>query len=212
MAKEKNIHLIERLSALYGDHASFKGWYISLEPWNFGNDVTRINILNDFLKTLTARCKAADKKKGKTRQVAFSIFFNQKLASANDMSMIYGDGVLKNSGVDIVMFQDSLIINGWSPEYVPILKQYFEAGRSASQRNNMEFWAVVENFEPNHHSTGIERLAAQLTAEAAYPSKLVTFDYYHYMNPVASDAPLAPQVERQKLYADYQQTFIKPKR
>jgi len=33
-AKEKNSKLIERLSALYGDHPSFKGWYISLEPWN----------------------------------------------------------------------------------------------------------------------------------------------------------------------------------
>jgi hypothetical protein len=211
MAKEKNANLIERLSALYGNHPSFKGWYISLEPWNFGNDVTRINILNDFLKTVTSSCKGADKKNGKTRQVAFSIFFNQSLASASDMSMIYGDGVLKNSGVDILMLQDSIIINGWSPDYVPVLKQYFEAGRLASQRNNMQFWAVVENFEPSHHSTGMERLAAQLSAEAEYPSKLVTFDYYHYMNPVASDVPLAPQEERQKLYADYKQRFIKPK-
>jgi hypothetical protein len=190
---------------------SFKGWYISLEPWNFVGDSTRAKILNEFLTSVTATCKEMDKKRGKNKPIALSIFFNKNLTSADDVVAIYGDEVLKKSGVDILLLQDSLAVNGWSEDYVPVMQKYFAAFKTVSERNNMKFWVLAENFEPEHHATSIERLTAQLTAEEAYTSTFVTFDYYHYMNPLVSNIPLAPLSERQKLYNDYKNKFVEPK-
>jgi hypothetical protein len=206
-AKKKNIELVKRISALYGDHPSFKGWYITLEPWNFV-DPGKAVILNDFIKAVSAECRKEDKKRNKKRQIAIAAYFNMNLASPEETEKIYSEKVLKNAGIDILLLQDSIAVNGWNEDKNPVLSKYFEKFRAAANKNGAQFWALVENFEPGHRATTIERIKEQFRAEKDYASTFITFEYYHYMNPLVSGIPLAPQNDRLRLYNEYKRDFV----
>jgi hypothetical protein len=66
-----------------------------------------------------------------------------------------------------------------------------------------QFWASVESFQCDQMPTSFERLAAQLRCAKKYAEMIVTFDCYHYLNPLGfSHDPVHKAVE-EKLYAAY---------
>jgi hypothetical protein len=160
--------------------------------------------------------------------VAISPYFNREyqndpdLASPNDVWSMYGT-ILAGAGIDVVMVQDSYAVKGFDARFVDA---FAGAARGAGSR----FWMNVENFAGGCPAD-VARLSRQIELAAAHgPDRLVTFDFFHYMNPVVPDccphgnnesqpcedvtaAPCldrygfpvveAPKRSRQRLYDDY---------
>lgn len=210
-AAAKDIDLAGRLWKLYGSgHSSFQGWYISHELWNIKADAEKQRVSHNFLKTVTQKLKETK------NDIAMSAYFHieenvnePEYSSPQEVTDIYRDSIFKDSGINILMLQDSLIVNTWSEDKLPKLKEYFKAYSDACRPNNIKMWALVENFENDKHPAKIERIKKQFRAEKDFSDTFVTFEYYHYMNKTTPDPiPLSPLKERRVLYNDYKRDFV----
>jgi hypothetical protein len=194
VAAEKNRELARKLWPLYRRHESFKGWYVPNEPWNIpskamAGDKLKTKLVRDFFKSISEFCKK-DLRSGK--KVAAAAYFEPKIeahtTTPEDTAESY-KVILDGSGLDILMLQDGVGVRGWDQ-----LKEFFRAYRAAVEHVNdkrphsqkLLFWSDLENFA-GQAVADVGRIRRQLNEEREFVSKFVTFDYYHYMNPVVPD-------------------------
>jgi hypothetical protein len=202
-----NKQIAQEVWPLYREHASFVGWYIPQEIWNIperaytGNKPTT-ELLNRFFREITQYCKIT---LASNKEVAISPFFSTAKAQWNtekpsDITPNYIK-ILDNSGIDILMLQDRVGVNGLDKK----LDVYFQAFRDAvdsinGKRNQpaIQFWVNLENFEGDQPAK-IERIKKQFCLERRFnPSKFVTFDFYHFMNPEVPDCCTGSQTFPEK--------------
>jgi hypothetical protein len=107
---------------LYHNHASFKGWYIAYELWNFPfGDHTpasqaKAQSFKDFLATVAGKCRELNARKevdgqARDRSVAVSAFFNpwfdEGMAGPQVTRELF-TSLLVDSGIDTLILQDSV--------------------------------------------------------------------------------------------------------
>ena len=225
----------------HATHQSFSGWYISLEPWNIGADTDsvlwrKIRLLNGFYRAVTGgfrRLEAGGKAERKL--VAVSAYFNpddqpEWLSPASSVPSVFA-GILRHSGVDVLMVQDGAglryPLRGQSEavkrQFARQVREYFTSFAEACRRTEppVEMWALLEVFEfdsstDTYRSAPFERLERQMEmVSSAVPGiRFALFDFYHYMNPVTHDTGsgqdtlnAAHNEERQRLYQHYNAAF-----
>jgi hypothetical protein len=182
---------------------SFTGWYIPNELWNLNLSGGRDCCLNEFLSRTTAFLRqelarndtAELKAVAASKQVAISPYFNREhrgrddLCSPDQVRSGYTT-ILRGAGINIVMVQDSYAVMGYDAEFAA-------AFAVAARDSGADFWVNVENFAGGCPAP-FERLALQIEqASRLQPKQIVTFDFFHFMNPVLRDCcpqPGAPQV------------------
>lgn len=191
--------LAETLWTRYGRHASLAGWYIPPEVAFWGLPDEFAADLRWFHGEIGRRCKAASGGK----PVAIAPYWYEKATPegmANDLRRI-----LPEQGLDIVMLQDGVGAKGWDePDRVT---PFYAAARKVCDAAGIDLWADLECFAPASNTDDanrprgfvpapIERIAAQLAAEQPHVSRVVTFDFFHYMSPYRGQ----PQ---ERLYREY---------
>ena len=214
---------IDLIGRRYGDHPAFHAWYIPHEIYvaegPLGDYVHRL------FPALVQRCRAATPGK----PVTLSPFF------ILDQDRVFGDfryvapaeyrdywtRLIKSSGIDIIMMQDS----GEHFSYVTNEQRrpFFAAMRAACQAAGARFWANVEVAEavcPSieeyarlygriHHTQAkglpwravpMDRLAGKLRLAAEYAERIVSWGYFQYGRPT-----LGP--EASEWYERYRQYY-----
>lgn len=171
----------------YGD--TFYGWHIPLESWMSNYDETITANLNKYYKELTAGLKSILPKK-----VLISPFINGSNDTSSDPNLRrampeeagkkYAE-ILRDTGIDFLALQDGVGM-GYISVSDPDLPQYFAALCDACKANNIALWANVESFNwirasQQGTATDIGRFTQQLDV-AQRASRIVTFDFFHYMN------------------------------
>jgi hypothetical protein len=170
------------------------------------------------------------------KEVAMSPYFVPKwrdeqnwLSTADEVLDIYFR-TLHETGISVLMLQDGVgarTMRGneadnakWKdlPTYLREVTKYTEAFRQVCSDLNevgpgkVDFWANLESFEPGWVSTNVQRLESQFQAQPRGVSKFVTFDFYHYLNPVVPDGYASGSLAgRKTLYCDYLNRFLKKK-
>lgn len=148
------------------------------------------------------------------------------LSSADEVRDIYFR-MLSGTGINILMLQDGVGARAtrgsvqdnakWQDlsAYLTEVVNYSAAFRSAAADLNetgsdkIEFWANLESFEPGSLPTDVQRLIRQFQAQPSGVSRFVTFDVYHYLNPVIPDGyGNGSLAQRKKLYCDYLQLVL----
>jgi hypothetical protein len=178
---------------LFREFRSFAGWYIPNELWNLNLSGGKSGLLHRFLLRTTkylredlARAESAMwRARAAEKQMAVSPYFNREyrgngeLASPAEVRREYST-ILNGAGIDIVMVQDSYAVSGYDDAFV-------DAFGDAARAAKAQFWVNVENFAGGCPAP-FARLTRQLElAKAHRPDKLVTFDFFHFMNPVVQD-------------------------
>lgn len=199
---------------LYKKHPAFAGWYIPLEVWNIDDqslegDVPASKLLNSFYSQVSKYCKIEIAKNekddslkvaAKAKKIAISPFFNitdtsMSTKTAEEITPIYVK-ILTSSGIDLLIPQDSVVINGIDDRSAAYLLSFHNAvdivNKNKSDRNSpIDFWINIESFDTSANPVvpaSIARIKKQFCiARKANPGSYVTFDYYHYMNPDVSD-------------------------
>lgn len=164
----------------YVQHASFGGWYLPIEPWNFKErDGETKRLARRYLAPLAAACKeVADK------PVGFSCYFNPAAhyAEPAEMAAVYGE-LISESKIDILMLQDGA---GEEAREEEECRGYMAACREAC-RGKAQFWAILECFTNEGGGVRVPRdvalLPSQFAAGRGIVDQFVTFDFFHYMNP-----------------------------
>lgn len=188
---------------------SFKGWYLPQEMWNQAYTEDQIRDFRRFFGAVSKRCKELSG----GLPVTVSPFFNPKMLGAEAFAETYGRFLRKGqetAGIDIVMLQDSV-----GAKAIPfndistVVGEYYRAMRGKLDELGIKFWANVESFgcEPRR-PTEIMRLTRQLETargHVAAGEKIVTFDFYHYMNPFGYDHVIDESyvAAERSLYCEY---------
>jgi hypothetical protein len=170
------------------------------------------------------------------KEVAMSPYFVPKwrddqnwLSTADEVQDIYFR-TLHETGLNILMLQDGVgarTLRGneqdnakWKdlPTYLREVTKYTDAFHqvcndlSETGPGKVAFWANLESFEPGWISTNVQRLESQFQAQPPGVSKFVTFDFYHYLNPVVPDGyGNGSLAGRKTLYCGYLDRFMKKK-
>ena len=185
----------------YGHYPSFAGWYIPQEMWDAQYSKTQADQLNRFLHTVSSHCHHISGNK----LVSIAPFFSHN-ATTRQITTNYTT-ILKNSGVDVLMLQDGVGARNWHDDVAGNVVPTFKAFRRACLKTGTTLWSDMESFQTTARPTdgmvpaSVGRIAQQLTAEAPYVSKFVTFDFFHYMSPYRGAAQSA-------LYHAYLHTFV----
>ena len=209
---------IDRLGGLFGKHPAFAAWYVPHEIYISWGEFHQY--IEQLYAALVKRCKAAADK-----PVTVSPFF------ILDKDKVFGDfrytepddyrrywaKLIKTSGFDIVMLQDS----GEHFSYVTnqMRRPFLEAMFNACKASGAKFWGNVETAEyvcPSkeefvrrygriHHAAAkglpwravpIDRLREKLDLAAEFCDDIVTWGYREYCRPALGDAA-------KKWHADY---------
>lgn len=220
LAKELSIctNHIKAIGGHYGGHPAFYAWYLSQEIYMcWGGEADYINHL---YPELVKQCKQSA-----NLPVMVSPFFildRQKIFgdfrfNDPDEYRDYWKGLLKRSGIDIVLLQDS----GEHFSYVTIEQRqpFFEAMAQACQQSGAKLWGNVEVAEmlcdsPDEYArkygrvhpskasglpwraVPMDRLKEKLDLAAQYSDRIVSWGYQEYCRPQLS--PVAA-----KWYQDY---------
>jgi hypothetical protein len=194
---------------------SFKGWYLPQEMWNEAYTDDQLKGFRSFFAAVSASCK----KLSGGLPVAVSPFFNPKILSAEAFAETYGRFLKsghETAGIDIVMLQDSVGAKEIAYDDIPaVAGGYYGAMRRKLDALGLRFWGNVESFvgERPGRPTEIGQLERQIETASAHVSpaeKLVTFDFYHYMNPfgyVHENDPAHVAAER-LLYCEYLKKYV----
>ncbi len=196
---------IDKIGALFGQHPAFFGWYIPHEIYMAWGDFAEY--IDQLYSALVKRCKAAADKPVTVspffildRDETFGTFRYNEPDEYRD----FWEKLLKRSGIDILMLQDS----GEHFSYVTntMRHPFYEAMLAACQESGATLWGNVECAEfvcesPEkyvelygkvHHVTvknapwravPIGRMEEKLTLAAEYCERIVTWGYQQYGMP-----------------------------
>lgn len=197
---ERSFRAMEELTALYGHHESFYGWYFPDETCiilKFSKDFVK------YVNLCSARCRelTPDKK-------TLIAPFGTNLALTNKSYV----NSLMNLDVDFIAYQDEVGVRktpvGRTEKiYERLRKAHDKAGRS-------ELWADIElfRFEGAVYNSALlpadfERVKRQLENVAPYVDKILCYQYPGLMNP-SDSACFAGHEKSAELYEEYRK-YIK---
>ena len=178
---DRSFRAMEELTALYGHHKSFYGWYFPDETCII------LNFSKDFMKYVnlcSARCHelTPDKK-------TLIAPYGTNLVFANH----YFIRSLSELDVDFIAYQDEV---GVKKTKVDRTKRLFERLRKAHDKaGRSELWADIElfDFEGMVYNSALipadfERVKKQIENVAPYVDKILGYQYLGLMNPADSSA------------------------
>lgn len=188
-------------------HASFAGWYLPYESWTANYQPAEVDRLRSFFQSIHASCQAVSG----DMPLAISPFISASRPSPCRVETLYRQ-LLDQSGIDIVLLQDSVGAQQWETDIPQRAGPYFQAFQNACQSTGVKLWANLESFRITDSVFGpcdATRLRKQFDAAGLYVEDFVTFDFVHYMNPVAflSSWDQSRRTQMQQLYADYKAAF-----
>lgn len=182
-ATKRSLEILEIIKGhpTYIRHASFRGWYLPVEPWNYretGQETKRIQ--DHYLAPLSRACKAVDDK-----PVAVSCYFNPVgFAAPAEMRDAYKE-LLNGSGVDILLPQDGV---GERANSTAACRDFFKALKEACDARGVRMWAVLECFNRVTKDVRVpcdpKRLISQFENAHGVAESFVAYDFFHYMNPI----------------------------
>lgn len=190
-----------------GRHNSFAGWYIPYEPWTANYRPVEVERLRSFFQTVHASCQLVS---GDV-PLAISPFISSSRPPPCQVEHLYRQ-LLDQSGIDILMLQDSVGAQQWESNIVQRVAPCFQAIQNACNSTGVKFWANLESFKISNGAYGpcdVVRLRKQLDATAPFVEEFVTFDFLHYMNPVAflSGWDQTRRAQMRQLFSDYKAGF-----
>lgn len=171
--------IADDLYAKYGTHTSLAGWYLPFEVdnWNFTSTTTWSNMASFYttianhLHTLTP-----------SLPVIISPFYNTAGGQTSSQWTTMWTSILGSAPIDVIALQDGIgaghATNGQLATWFSATKSAITAGRPATQ-----LWADAETFNPDFTPMAISGVVADITAEAPYVSKTLSFSYDHYDSP-----------------------------
>ncbi len=185
----RNIDVINELWDLYEEHSCFEGWYIPQEISDYPlskieNYVAYIDTIADYSHWLSS-----------SKLVLIAPFFAMH-QSASDFE-IWWRNILDSCSIDVLMLQDGVGCDRCTlSTNVP---EYFYAMKKACDSTGTIFWTDLEIFTPD--SLGwkpgdMNRIAEQIEVESLYVSKIVCYEYNHFMG-------LNKDTAQMILYRDY---------
>lgn len=189
-------------------HPSFAGWYIPLETWTGDYQTAEIDRLRAFFRGVHDGCCALS---GEV-PVAISPFINADRTSPYRTRQVY-QALLRESGIDIVLLQDSVGAQVWSTGIRERSAPYFEAMQTACQTNGVRLWANLESFQLSESAfipCEPGRFKTQFDSAAPYVESFITFDFFHYMNGAVflSYWNTAYRMAMQRLHDEYRKVFV----
>lgn len=173
----------------FGTNTAFKGWYIPHEPEPYAYNTAAlvasfktnfVNRISDYLHTLN------------TKPVSIAAFFNSSLSTSNNL--LYFMAELGKSNLQVIMLQDGVGVNHVS---LANLNQYYNDAKWGLFNQGTftgQFWSDVETFNANNTPASISRISPQLSTEAPYVTKLVSFQYFTDMSSAGSNGAAATQL------------------
>jgi len=194
---------------LSGDrHSSFAGWYLPYEPWTANYSSAEISRLRAFFQGVNQACQALSG----DLPLAISPFVNSTRPPPCEVERVYTQ-LLDQSGIGIVMLQDSVGAQQWNRNIIQHVSPYAEAFQRACAATDVELWANLECYQiegTTYAPCTAARLQKQLEATAPFVQRFVTFEFVHYMNPVAflSSWNQDRRDRMQQLFADYKAAFV----
>lgn len=198
---DRSFRAMEELTALYGHHKSFYGWYFPDETCiilNFSKDfVSYVNLCSKRCREITP-----DKK-------TLIAPFGTNLALTNNKYV----STLMKLDVDFIAYQDEV---GVKKTPVARTEKIFERLRKAHDKaGRAELWADIElfDFESTVYKSALlpasfERISRQIKNVAPYADKILCYQYPGIMNPADSLA-FAGHESSAKLYEDYKKYLSK---
>ncbi|HNV00092.1 MAG TPA: DUF4434 domain-containing protein [Verrucomicrobiota bacterium] len=189
-------------------HRSFAGWYIPYEPWTADYQPAEVARLKSFFRGIAAACAVISG----DAPLAISPFISNQRPSPCRVEKVYRE-LLDQTGIGLLLLQDSVGAQQWETDIVQRVAPYAQAFKNACDAAGVRFWANLESFRISdgvYMPCDALRLRRQFDATAPYVERFVTFDFLHYMNPVAflSHWNQARREGMQRLYADYQTAFV----
>ena len=109
------------------------------------------------------------------------------------------------------MLQDGVGANAWEENDMYSVAQYLKMYQSVTEQAGIQMWTVVESFHTKRDEEGkdlgripadLKRILDQIQMDAKYSSRLITFDFFHYMSPYRGAA-------QKKLFDEYMDS-LKP--
>ena len=191
----RSFKAMEELTALYGNHKSFYGWYFPDETCiilRFSKDFTSyVNLCSAYCAEITP-----DKK-------TLIAPYGTNLALTNEKYIRN----LTELDVDFISYQDEI---GVKKTPVGRSEKIFERLRKAHDKaGRSELWADIElfTFEGTVYKSAllpasIERITRQIKNVAPYADKIISYQYLGIMNPADSPS-FAGHPDSAKLYEDY---------
>ena len=191
----RSFRAMEELTALYGHHESFYGWYFPDETCiilKFSGDFVKyVNLCSGFCRELTP-----DKK-------TLIAPYGTNLALANNRYV----RCLSELDVDFVAYQDEV---GVRKTKVDRTKRIFEKLRKAHDKaGRSQLWADIElfDFEGMVYKSALvpadfERVRKQIENVAPYVDKILSYQYLGIMNPADSPS-FSGHPNSARLYEDY---------
>lgn len=207
--------LAKQLWERYGKSPAFAGWYVPQEMWNQDYSPRELEQLGRYFRDVGDECR----KLAPGKPVAVSPYFNPSsdFLGAEAFGQRYSQ-FLKGAGLNVVMLQDSVGARKIAPEeFEEKLLPFYRAIQATAQQNGAEFWGNIESFQivpgqpkdDKYQPADAARLAKQINAGGPFAQKLVTFDFFHYMNPHGFTYEDANYREKQKrLYEEYKSLFV----
>lgn len=204
--RQKSLDLIKEVAGRYGRYSAFTGWYLSHEISNELGWYSNPALLYEFFGGIRNSCVQTLNK-----PVAHSPYFTGSFKE--EFSLSYG-AFLDETHINIVMLQDG--IGRESPLFLSdsiVGNMTFLAEFSMLCKNrNVEVWSNVESFtrvdDNTFAPTEINRLSLQIGSAAPFVRRLVTFDFFHYMNPFGHLKDGDFRTAQKKLYDDYKQVYV----
>jgi hypothetical protein len=182
---ESNTALMLELERLYGASPALAGYYLpeEIDDRSFISD-TAHEAMTQYLAAMTT---AAHDQVGRPVMVApyFGINPNGEAYAA------WWDETLERAPLDVIAMQDGVgTRRTTAAEGVPV----YAALAEVAARHGVALWSDLEVFEQTHgwpvddlawqaQPARIETVVEQLTLEAPYVTKFVTFDFTHHMSP-----------------------------
>jgi len=188
-------------------HSSFAGWYVPYEPWTGDYQPAEVERLRSFFQAIHASCRLVS---GEV-PLLISPFISSYRPPPCRVEALYRQ-LLDGSGIGIVLLQDSVGAQRWETNIAQRVAPYFEALQNACSAAGVRLWANLESFRITNSVYGpcdALRLRKQFEAAGPFVEEFVTFDFLHYMNPVAflSGWDATRRAQMQQLYVDYKATF-----
>lgn len=200
---KRSFKAMEELTALYGHHQSFYGWYFPDETCiilHFSKSFTEyVNLCSRECRILTP-----DKK-------TLIAPYGTNLALANGKYVKN----LMELDVDFIAYQDEV---GVRKTPVARTERIFEKLRKAHDKaGRSQLWADIElfDFEGMVYKSAlipadIERITRQIENVAPYCDKILSYQYLGIMNPADSPS-FAGHPDSEKLYNNYRELIYKEK-
>ncbi|HEY3127894.1 MAG TPA: DUF4434 domain-containing protein [Acidobacteriota bacterium] len=187
-----------QLIAIVQKHPSFAGWYITeeIDDVNWVEPQKR-QVLFEYLHDLSAHLH----KLAPSGKVALSGFSNANLDPKSLEK--FWEELLKQSSVDVVMFQDGI---GAGKLQIDYLGLYLAAIKKATDAQSRELQIVVETFRQVGEKpfaavpASLDRIKRQMDVAGRYSSKIVAFSVPEYMTPLAGQ-------DAEHLFRDYLSSF-----